>query len=638
MNFSIRLSNLLFVLVSAVAVIFGAAPAQGATQYSTGTFTWDNGAINSVWSAVSGGPYNSVWTSGNDAVFEGGAGTVSVHLFGATAHNINFNTTGYLIQSSTLTLNGATPTITAGGGISATISSQVSGSSGLKVAGGGTVTLSHATNNYTGATTISNGSTLKFASLPTGTVNDNDSSFVEYTGTGSVGTYNLTANAVYNVRVSNAAGNMTVTRANFNYNNLNKYGPGTLTIAAFGGGSDSGDVTAHEGTLILASNGVNAGVDWASVASVTDVKPGATVKLGNSNAANVYYQFQFNMSGGIFDVNGQNPTLNKFYSLPAMNGSGTITNNAVGAGTALVNTQNGSKTFSGNIVDGVGTVAVNLFFANNTWTLSGNNTYSGATTVTSGTLKAGSITAFSPNSAYSVVGGKTLDLGGFSNSIGSLTGAGNVTLGAATLTVGNDNTSPAAFSGAMTGSGGSIIKKGNGTFTLSGGANNYTGATTISAGILKLTGSGSIANSTSMKIGAGAEYDVTAITSGTYPMLPHQPFTFDLNPAGAGSAGLLDATGKILDINFGNVVFNPLGALNDPFYVLANYGSLSGTQFLSGTAPSGYSIDYNYLGGKQIALVADPAPAVPEPSTFVLAALGLAGLGSVALHKKYRRA
>ena len=49
--------------------------------------------------------------------------------------------------------------------------------------------------------------------------------------------------------------------------------------------------------------------------------------------------------------------------------------------------------------------------------------------------------AFSPFSAFTVAGGATLDLNSFNQNIGSLAGAGNVALGSALLTTGNDNTS-----------------------------------------------------------------------------------------------------------------------------------------------------------------------------------------------------
>ncbi len=60
--------------------------------------------------------------------------------------------------------------------------------------------------------------------------------------------------------------------------------------------------------------------------------------------------------------------------------------------------------------------------------LSGANSYTGATAVTEGTLRAGAANTFSPASAHSVASGATLDLAGFSQSIATLTNAGTVSL------------------------------------------------------------------------------------------------------------------------------------------------------------------------------------------------------------------
>ena len=84
----------------------------------------------------------------------------------------------------------------------------------------------------------------------------------------------------------------------------------------------------------------------------------------------------------------------------------------------------------------------------NTFVLVGpNNTYSGETLITAGVLQAGSTTALSPNSAFVV--NSTLDLNGFNNTIGSLSGIGTVLnngAAAATLAVGQDDTDT-TFSG-----------------------------------------------------------------------------------------------------------------------------------------------------------------------------------------------
>ncbi len=75
---------------------------------------------------------------------------------------------------------------------------------------------------------------------------------------------------------------------------------------------------------------------------------------------------------------------------------------------------------SGNISDGTAT-PLSLTKANTgTWTLSGNNGYTGATTINAGTLAAGSSTAFNNTSALSMAGSGTLNLGGFDASFTSI--------------------------------------------------------------------------------------------------------------------------------------------------------------------------------------------------------------------------
>ncbi len=118
-------------------------------------------------------------------------------------------------------------------------------------------------------------------------------------------------------------------------------------------------------------------------------------------------------------------------------------------------------------------------------TISSNNTYSGATIVSAGTLQAGSATALSPNSAFTV--NSLLDLNGFSNTIGSLAGNGIVTNSggaSATLAIGNDNTST-TFGGSLQDGPGTLglTKIGTGTLTLTG-LNTYTGGTNLNGGIL----------------------------------------------------------------------------------------------------------------------------------------------------------
>ena len=87
------------------------------------------------------------------------------------------------------------------------------------------------------------------------------------------------------------------------------------------------------------------------------------------------------------------------------------------------------------------------------FTLSGANTYTGATTINAGTLQLGAANRIADTSALTVAGGATFNLNNFAETIGSLAGAGNVTLGTGTLTAGGDNTAT-TYSGMMSGTGG----------------------------------------------------------------------------------------------------------------------------------------------------------------------------------------
>ena len=184
--------------------------------------------------------------------------------------------------------------------------------------------------------------------------------------------------------------------------------------------------------------------------------------------------------------------------------SGTI---ALGAGGARINSDGGTLTLGANMtgsaltltVGGAGNVTENGVIGTTTGgltkdgagtlTLAGANTYTGATTISVGTVKLGIANAIGASSAVTVAAGATLDLGGFSDTVGSLAGAGSVTssvAGAVTLTCGGLNTST-TYSGVMSDGSGTVAltKTGTGTLTLSG-MNTYTGSTAINGGTISI--------------------------------------------------------------------------------------------------------------------------------------------------------
>ncbi|MFI4994651.1 MAG: autotransporter domain-containing protein [Hyphomicrobiales bacterium] len=223
---------------------------------------------------------------------------------------------------------------------------------------------------------------------------------------------------------------------------LVKYGTGTLTI--------NGPSTYTGTTSVLAGTMAAGAANVFAPTSAFSVSAGATLNLASFNQ-----------------------------TIGSLTGAG-----GVSLGSAILTTggDNSSTTFSGAISGAGGIVKAGAgIFA-----LSGQNTYTGPTTVNGGTLQAGAVGALANASAYTLAGGASLDLAGFNQTIGSLAGTGNVTLGAATLTTGNDQTST-SFAGVISGTGG-LAKIGNGTFTLTS-ASTYAGPTNVNAGTLDVNGS-----------------------------------------------------------------------------------------------------------------------------------------------------
>jgi fibronectin-binding autotransporter adhesin len=166
--------------------------------------------------------------------------------------------------------------------------------------------------------------------------------------------------------------------------------------------------------------------------------------------------------------------------------SGSITGNVTDNGT-LAFDRSDAVTFAGVIAGAGGVTQIGT----GTTILTGTNTYSGGTIITVGTLEAGSASALSQNSEFTV--NSILDLHGFNSTIASLSGTGAVLNNGATaaaLAVGNNNAST-TFSGVLQDgtSALQLTKSGTGTLTLTG-ANTYSGGTTISAGTLQIGNGG----------------------------------------------------------------------------------------------------------------------------------------------------
>jgi autotransporter-associated beta strand protein len=175
----------------------------------------------------------------------------------------------------------------------------------------------------------------------------------------------------------------------------------------------------------------------------------------------------------------------------------SITNN----GTLVYNlTSSGTL---GMVISGNGSLVKQ---STGTLTLSGANTYTGVTTISAGTLALGASNAIANTSDVSVAAGSTLALGGYSDTVGRLTGAGAVSLGAGTLTsTYSGGGGFRIFSGVISGSGGFTLAGASdfNDFLTINGSNTYTGATTLTGATLILGADNSISSSSALVISGG---------------------------------------------------------------------------------------------------------------------------------------
>jgi autotransporter-associated beta strand protein len=140
-----------------------------------------------------------------------------------------------------------------------------------------------------------------------------------------------------------------------------------------------------------------------------------------------------------------------------------------------------------------------------------NNT-GGQVILDGGTLRFNGETNFCDRKTNIGEGGGTLDV--TNNSAPVFFGSGIfIFSGASALTLTGDSTSSGTIQGIIAGTGVSVIKSGNATWTLQG-ANTYNGATTVTAGTLELVG-GSQASPVTLSAGASLGFDISSPTTST---------------------------------------------------------------------------------------------------------------------------
>ncbi len=346
------------------------------------------------------------------------------------------------------------------------LSGVISGNYSITKTGGGTLVLT-AENTYTGTTTIEEGTLQIGDAGGTGSI----SGAIDI-GAGGTLVFHRNDNSVNldDIVISNTlsgSGNMifrgtnTINQSSYKFTGSSTSFTGTLNI-------EGGARLILQGSASGATNAIT-------------VENGSTIYLAASHT----YSNPLTIAG-----NGWQETAGQLGVLRLGDGANFAGSVAL-TEDSRIGIRNAGATISGPINGAFGIEK----YDDGRLTLSGANTYTGATIVTAGTLFISGNGSVEQSAGVSVVSGATFDISNITSSSASikeLSGAGSVVLGAKDMTVGNANTST-IFSGTISGTGG-ITKTGAGSLTLTG-ANTFTGTTTLNAGELLLGNSAALTQS-----------------------------------------------------------------------------------------------------------------------------------------------
>ena len=378
--------------------------------------------------------------------------------------------------------------------------------------------------------------------------------------------------------------------------NLTMNGSGKLTLTA--NDSYSGATTVNAGTIYVQGASSNGGLMYSTPVTIAT---GAKLELSNS----YYSLLQSGASSPVLNVNGTlqidgnyhvwyptTTTLNNGTIL--VPSSGVVSYGSICIGAARTITGTGNSYIIGTGTNGAGTygigfnggngpltfnvpsasdvLTVGCDIANGTFAgyiaktgtgtliLKGNNSYGGSTTVSAGTVKCGSASALGGSSA--IINDGTIDLNGYSETIGYL----EESTGVATGKITNTTSTPVTLTIAQIASNTSypyngIIEDGSAKTSLAisnayatylTGANTYTGTTTVASGSTLSIGNGGTTGS----ISDGASG--TAITNlGTLQYYNTTGDTWANTLTGTGTfsiaAGTLTLTGTANTLTTGTI-------------------------------------------------------------------------------------
>ena len=248
---------------------------------------------------------------------------------------------------------------------------------------------------------------------------------------------------------------------------------GTLSVTYDGGGNGGigtlpvgSSITVSSGATLLAS-GFNAlGYGSTHTGDQLTVNEGGSLTIDSGIVASMPYALNV-VGGTIASMNGGNPLYGTLYYQSTQ---GTFTSAGDGTAATISAQRFNLQGASFNVTDGAGAVDLSVTgtligndlvkYGNGFMSLSGTNSYTGATTINAGTLQ--------------IAGAGSLGSGSYAGAI-SIDTVANLRYSSSV-----DQT----FSGVISGAG-SLTKDTSGSTLYLSGTNTYTGASTVSAGVLK---------------------------------------------------------------------------------------------------------------------------------------------------------
>jgi fibronectin-binding autotransporter adhesin len=507
-----------------------------------GNATWTGGGGSGNWSTSSNwttipttsGTWNLSFGGATQTTSTNTIGTITLGTMSFTNNGTTGNAVAFTLSGSTLALSNSQIITAAGFGSPDTVANA------LTLSGSSTVTLNNGhglnlTGDVSGAGSITAvGSGTNTAIL-----------YLAGTNSYSGNTY------VTGLRVQNALGSSV---ANTGDTNNNAFGTGEVYV------SGSGTVLIRNSSTV--GNNFTLGGDGTVISGVAAGAIRGSFGVADQTAT---------LSGTV--TLSDNATL-KTASTTGLSGNKMVLSGPVNLGSRVLTLSPGASGTNATpieitgAINGTGGIVVNG--TGSRVLLSGANGYTGGTTITSGTLRAGSGTALGSGDLVVNAGG--LDLNGQSLAIGTLSGSSGGVIassvaGAASLTTNSAGLSN--YLGTITDGSGvvSLTKTGIGQLDLSG-SNSHTGGTIVTAGRIQNVNGNSLVNQGGTNDYAFGTGLVTASGSGTVVVRNSSTIANNFNIGGDGMT-----SGS-----------STLGAIRGSFGVNNQTATLTGTVTLSSNA------------------------------------------------------